>query len=428
MISRRRFLVGVPGAVMAASLSAAAQGRRSLVGFWMGAVTPIGATIKALTSAPGSAVSLVSPDGTLHGLTRTANADADGIATFVLSGLAPRTRYRFAIAAATEPPLEGSFRTFADGPLSFRVVFASCASTGSTSTVFDAMREQQPDLFVHMGDLHYENISRNEVQRFGEAYARVLSSPTQSALFRTVPFAYTWDDHDYGPNNSDRTSRSRPAALQAYRRYIPHYPLAEAPDATIHQAFTIGRVRFLLTDARSARSPARLPEAERTVLGAMQLQWLERELDAARAAPLVVLVNTVPWITKRKESTSDGWAKYARERRHIADLVERLGLTRKLVMLSGDAHMLAMDDGTHSQYSALAGASARGFVIAHAAPMDRRATRKGGPYSHPEVARNGQFGVMEVFDEGGPVRVRLQGMQGRIRVPGMALELVAGIG
>ena len=55
--------------------------------------------------------------------------------------------------------------------------------------------------------------------------------------------------------------------------------------------------------------------------------------------------------------------------------------------------------------------------------MDRRTTRKGGPYSHPEVTRNGQYGVMDVTDEGGPITVRLQGMQGATPVPGMAITL-----
>jgi alkaline phosphatase D len=423
MISRRRFLSTVPGAMVAAALPVGAQSRRSITGVWMGGATAQGVTVKVLTAAPNVPVTLSMPASATPALEQTVPADTDGLATFVLTGLAPRTRYRYAISAPGEPAIDGSFRTFADGPFSFRVVYASCAATGSTSPVFTAMRQVQPDLFLHMGDLHYENIRRNDVLRFRQAYMKVLASPTQSALFRAVPFAYTWDDHDYGPNNSDRSSPSRPAALRAYRKFIPHYPLAEAENGPVHQAFTVGRVRFILTDARSERSPERLPEADRTMLGASQVAWLERELEAAKAAPLVVLINTVPWITKRKESTSDGWAKYARERRHIADLIVRHGLTRKLVMLSGDAHMLAMDDGTHSQYSTLPDAPARGFVIAHAAPMDRRATKKGGPYSHPEVAKNGQFGVMEVTDEGGAITVRLQGMRGATPVDGMRMEL-----
>jgi hypothetical protein len=69
---------------------------------------------------------------------------------------------------------------------------------------------------------------------------------------------------------------------------VPHYPLAADPGATIHQSFTVGRVVFLVTDCR--------------------------------------------------------------ERERIADHVVRLGLVGKLVMLSGDPHMLAMDDGTHRQF------------------------------------------------------------------------------
>ena len=310
-------------------------------------MTPEGATLKVLAGGPGVPVTLqLSTDTGAPAAPQTVETNADGVAIFVLRALQPATRYRYSVRTFSEPALEGSFRTFADGPFSFRVVFASCAATGSASPVFTAMRELQPDLFVHMGDLHYENISRNQVDHFRQAYARVLLSQTQSALFRHVPMAYSWDDHDYGPNNSDRTSPSRSAALAAYRRFIPHYPLAEGADAPIYQSFAIGRARFLLTDARSARAPERLPEAERTMLGEAQLAWLEQQLDAARSAPLVVWVNTIPWITKRRESTGDGWARYARERRHIADLIVRFGLTGRLVMLSGDAHMLALDDGT----------------------------------------------------------------------------------
>jgi hypothetical protein len=90
--------------------------------------------------------------------------------------------------------------------------------------------------------------------------------------------------------------------------------------------------------------------------------------------------------------------------------------------LSGDAHMLAIDDGTHSQYSRRPGAPGRGFVVAHAAPMDRPTSRKGGPYSHPPALENGQYGVLDIDDDGRRVRITIQGMRGRAAVPGMRLE------
>lgn len=405
-----------------------AQGPTRLRWVWVGACAHDRVTIKARAAAGIELRITATPENDAGSpVERTAIADAQGIATFVLDGLRQQTRYSYAVTGAGAP-LDGTFRTFADGPFSFRVVFASCASTGSISPVFDYMRYERPDLFVHMGDLHYRNIRTNDPARFADAYDRVLTSRTQSRLFRNTPVAYVWDDHDYGADDSDATSPSRPAALASYRSFVPHYPMDASSEATIHQAFTVGRVRFLVTDNRSGRSPRTVPEAERTMLGREQLAWLLDELDKASNAPLVVWVNTVPWITRVNEATTEGWAPYARERLIIADTIHRLRMTRRLLMLSGDAHMLAIDDGTNSEYATGAAPGAPGFVVAHAAPMDRYPRNKGGPYSHGRVRQNGQFGVLDVTDDGRTIAVTIQGRRGPATVAGMRIAFTAGAG
>ena len=76
-------------------------------------------------------------------------------------------------------------------------------------------------------------------------------------------------------------------------------------------------------------------------------------------------------------------------------------------MLSGDGHMLAIDDGTNSDYSA---SGAGGFPVFQAAPLDRRPSVKGGPYSEGTNLAGGQFGLVTVRDPGvGPVDVTLSG-------------------
>ena len=420
-ITRRRFVALWLG--LLAQARAWAQSPAQLRWVWLGACTNEGVTIKART-APGVELRLSATregDTGASPVERTAVADQQGVATFVLSGLRERTRYRYTVSGPGAP-LDGTFRTFADGPFSFRAVFASCCSTGSISPVFDYMRYQRPDLFVHMGDLHYRNIRRNVPALFAAAYDRVLMSRTQSQLFRNTPVAYIWDDHDYGPDDADGTSPSRPAALASYRSFVPHYPMDARSEATIHQAFSVGRVRFLITDTRSARSPRTVPAAERTMLGRDQLAWLLAEFQKASDAPLVIWVNTVPWITKRNEATIEGWAPYAGERRIIADAIKRHGLTRRLLMLSGDAHMLAIDDGTNSEYATGAASGDRGFVVAHAGPMDRYPRIKGGRYSHGQIAQNGQFGVLDVVDDGRSVQVTIQGHRGAAPVSGMRLQ------
>jgi alkaline phosphatase D len=121
----------------------------------------------------------------------------------------------------------------------------------------------------------------------------------------------------------------------------------------------------------------------------------------------------VPWIAQTGK-TGDGWARYCDERREIAKHIDSLDLTPRLVMLSGDAHMLALDDGRHSNY-ATDGCTfseiARGFPVFQAAAFDRRGTIKGGPYSPGfPVPGPGHFGLVTVTDEGGDtIRVQLSG-------------------
>jgi phosphodiesterase/alkaline phosphatase D-like protein len=350
-------------------------------------------------------------------------SDADGVAVFGFAGLEPAAAYRYRVRRPGGPTIEGAFRTFGEGPWSFRLAFSACADTGSASAVFDAIRNTRPDLFIHTGDLHYEDITRNEPARFRRAFDDVMNSPAQSRLYRSVPIAYTWDDHDFGGNGSDATSPAKPAALDVYRQVVPHYPLQNEEREGIHQAFTIGRVRVIMTDARSQRTSSRIAPQGRSMLGSAQLEWLKDQLSRAADAPLVLWVNTVPWIAP-PGSGSDNWGSYAREREEIATKIQQLGLTRRLVMLSGDAHMVAIDDGTHSNYATGSSRSSKGFVVMHAAPLDRKTSVKGGPYSHGVSARRGQFGIVDIIDDGASLTVELGGRdRGGNPIPGMGLAL-----
>ena len=233
-----------------------------------------------------------------------------------------------------------------------------------------------------------------------------LTRPAQAALYRSTPVAYMWDDHDFGGNGSDSTSESASTAMGIFRRYVPHYPLA-GPMTPVHQAFTIGRVRFILSDGRSGRTPASAPDnADKSMLGSEQKVWLKQELLASNDThPLIVWVNALPWISE-PSAGSDDWGGYATERRELADFIASNDIDG-LLMISGDAHMLAIDDGTNSNYSTT---GASGFPIMHAAALDRPGSVKGGPYTEGAVPGGGQFGVLTVTDDGGDtISVSLSG-------------------
>jgi phosphodiesterase/alkaline phosphatase D-like protein len=324
-----------------------------------------------------------------------------GVWTFVAHDLTPDTDYWYAVNVdgLTDTARHGHVRTYPRGAASFTFAFASCAHTGSNATVFDTIRDEEPLFFLSLGDFFYENIDLNDPRLYREAFDDVLASPAQGTLYRSAPIAYVWDDHDYGPNDADGTSPGKDAAQRNYRDVVPHYPLPAGEEiGPIYQAFTVGRVRFIVTDASSEKSPEAMPDGpEKTMLGAAQKAWLKDELLAANGTyPVIVWVNSQPWISKSGDGAI-GWGAYATEREEIATFIADHDI-RGLMMLSGDAHMLAIDDGSNSNYATTGDAS---FPVFHAAALDRPGAEKGGPYSHGAYPGAGQFGLVTIEDDGG---------------------------
>ena len=132
------------------------------------------------------------------------------------------------------------------------------------------------------------------------------------------------------------------------------------------------------------------------MLGSAQKAWLKRELlNGKHLYALTVWVSTSAWVP----TLSDGWTLYRTERQEIANFIKANGITN-LAMITGDLHMLGIDDGSHSDYTSEGG---RGFPVIQASPLDRFGFQDGipfAPYSEGVIAERGQFGLMTVLDNG----------------------------
>jgi len=335
------------------------------------------------------------------------------MAYFQMDELWPGTTYHYAIEVDGQLDLlrRGRFQTFEAAPQSFSFAFSSCADTGSNHRVFEHILGEDPLFYMNLGDLHYRDIAVNSPELFREAFDNVFSRPRQAELYRNIPLVYIWGDHDYGPNDSDRTSASRPAALQVYREYIPHYPFPyPEADAPIDQTFSVGRVRFIMTDLRSQRDPKNFTDNEnKRMMSEIQLQWLKSQMLEAKAAKQAIFwVSSVPWIQAQTHG-SDLWGGYATQRAQIAAFLVENDI-RNLVILSGDAHMLAADDGTNTNYSGDPDAAPIRALVA--AALDRGGSVKGGPYSggtFPNQSGEGNYGHVTVRDLGEELEVEFSG-------------------
>lgn len=371
---------------------------------WIGGVTDRRATIVARTNPDVVADSIaLKYDGSdPEPRSSVVAVDEHRFARFELGGLLPDHRYDLHLEARhggkAIGTVDASFTTFpTEGePASVTLAFGSCASTGSRGWVFDTIGtlEPRPRIFVVTGDLHYEDLTTTRIEPFLETFDRVHASHPQHRLYTTMPFGYVWDDHDFGGNDSHAGSRSKHAVQAAYRMAVPSY-LDDDRTGAIHQAFTIGRTRVVLTDNRSERDeqPGHLigPDAE---------AWLIAQILDPRW-PLVIWVSPTPWISD--ETDSDNWGAYPGQRQRIATAIRPR--RRNLVMVAGDAHMVAIDDGTKRGFAG----ERSGFPVLHAAALDRLGSTKGKTLSHGRFPGGGQFGVVSIDDRGDEITVDLAG-------------------
>jgi phosphodiesterase/alkaline phosphatase D-like protein len=407
-------------------------------GPWCGALTDTSATIRAAVfKTVKTARVLVSQDPALSNSVRSFEiADTDywtdrfyqyKVATARITGLEASTLYHYALEldGNVESSLPGRFRTAPrlGSASGFRFALSGCAKSSGMGgkrcpEPYQAIAGMQDVLFFfHLGDFHYEDISggknnddnEDEEQDLSlrlDAYDGTLRSEAVGDLFRTVPIAYGWDDHDFLGNNScgadPRYLKARQRAREAYDNFVPHYPLADQTDG-IYQSFQIGRVLFLLTDNRFNKSPKNVAGTSRTVLGAKQKAWLKGQLIRGKELDLIVWASSFAWIGKADKG-EDFWAGYEAERAELAQFIFDSNV-RNLCMISADAHMLAIDSGEHSGYAkdeANPEQPRGGFPVFHAAALESMGTTKGGPtYSLGELKLDKKTGAFEVKSGGG---------------------------
>ena len=407
-------------AFVAVSVLPAQTGSPFQSGVWCGNVTATSASVVVRLNSAGQRVRLqVSTNASLTSAIfspiATTTAAAGNTLTLSVAGLKPDTDYYYGIEVAfgqrAEAASRGRFRTFPLGRGSFKIALGGDSDyRHADQRAFDAIVAERPLLFIHLGDLHYNDTNSNNLDDYRANYDSVLNQPNESALYRSVALAYMWSDHDFCGDNSDGTATGTATARAAYRERVPHYPIAAAAGGTMAQSFAIGRVRVIVTDTRSAaNAPSVKESASKTRLGAAQKTWFKQELIIARdsATPMILWVNPDPWIGLA-ELGNDTWAGYATERTEIANFI-RDNRIRNVVMVSADMHALAYDDGTNADYATGGGAD---LTVLQAAALTSDGSVKGGPYTGGPIPGRAQYGILEVYDNGGPsVACRFLGMR-----------------
>jgi alkaline phosphatase D len=227
--------------------------------------------------------------------------------------LEPGRRYGYEVHVDGRPvrvdwPLE--FQTqelwhWRTDPPDFRFAIGSCLYVndppydrpgdpyGAGFEILEAMHETRPDAMIWMGD----NVYLREADWYSRAgilhrYTHTRSLAELQPLLGSTHHYATWDDHDYGPNNSDWTWREKATTKDVFDLFWAN-PSSGTPEfGGIATSFQWGDAEFFLVDDRWFRSPEDRV-SDREMLGP-QLEWLIDALISSHATfKLVVSGNQI---------------------------------------------------------------------------------------------------------------------------------------
>jgi len=330
---------------------------------WVQTTRPASVQIRAWSITPDSAEArpevIPDPDTVITDPVRTTES-GDRIARFSIGHLEPGNTYQFEVQIDGETvsrPYPLRFQTqplweWRTDPPSFTFAVGSCAYInepvydrpgepyGGDYRIFEAIAARNPDGMLWMGDnVYYREVDWATPAMMRDRYAHTRETPQMQALFGHTHNYATWDDHDYGPNNSDRSYGQKEAALRIFKDYWAN-PSYGRPDVDgVFGSFTWGDAEFFLLDDRYHRSPTTAPrDSGKTLWGRAQLRWLIDGLTSSEATFKIVVNGGQILNPSRRYETA---ARFPADRSRLLNaIVERE--IEGVVLLSGDRHFTEM--------------------------------------------------------------------------------------
>ncbi|MFN0216631.1 MAG: alkaline phosphatase D family protein [Saprospiraceae bacterium] len=209
---------------------------------------------------------------------------------------------------------------------------------GSNYQTFIHIANQKPDLMLWLGD----NVYFREVDWYTRAgmqhrYTHDRATPELQPLLASTPQYAIWDDHDFGPDNSDATWIHKETAWEVFRDFWGNPTFGVNGQKGCTTQFQYADVDFFLLDNRYFRTPDHCKTCpDRSLLGKEQLQWFLAALSASRAPYKVVAVGGQV-ITTSKTNAETLFHFFPSERDTILNFIERENI-KGVIFLTGDLH------------------------------------------------------------------------------------------
>ncbi len=230
-----------------------------------------------------------------------------------------------------------------------KIAFGSCGNQYKPMEIFYKVAEEQPQLFVFLGDNVYGDTE--DMALLQSKYDSLAAKPAYRKLQETAPIIATWDDHDFGVNDGGKEYPKKEESKKIFLDFFKEPANSERRShAGIYTSYIYGeagkRVQIIMLDCRTFRDSLvfkkhpkpwgeyqRSDDPNRTMLGDEQWKWLEGELQKPADVRIIgtstmFLVDFNGW---------EAWMNLAPENQRMLDLIKKTR-ANGVVFISGDIH------------------------------------------------------------------------------------------
>lgn len=263
-------------------------------------------------------------------------------------------RFSIAIQLLFLPLLTSSQSAFSNLPQ--KIAFGSCAHQDLPQPILDSAAAKRPDLFIWLDDNTYGDTKDMAVLK--AKYDKLKAKPEFQRLKGISRFLATWDDHDYGWNDSGRHYPFKAASKKNFLGFWDEP--SDSPRRSrkgIYNAYYFEqngkRLQVILLDNRTFRDNLRIYRGElshnnrffypldyypheiqdSTLLGEAQWAWLENELR--KPADLRIIGSGTQFSISY--NGYEAWSNFPHERQRMLYLIKKTR-ANSMIFITGDVH------------------------------------------------------------------------------------------
>ena len=256
-----------------------------------------------------------------------ATKENDYCVTAKIDGLRPNSFYYYQVLVDGEPVDYDGYPLLTAPSKEMRTKFSIGFGSGARSdkdglqAIWLQVQNARPNAFFWLGG--NEAFSELSPEFQAEEYRRQRSIPFLQPLLRSITQLSTWDAPATLPQDELADS------LEIFQRYWPNpaFGTEEAPGSYFNYQY--GGVDFIFLDTYSYRDE----DDHSTILGEVQMKWLQQQLSQSEAT-FKVLLSGSSWSNLAAENHNT-WTAYPEERKGLFSYIRENEIDG-IVLLSGD--------------------------------------------------------------------------------------------